>query len=109
MANPIDNLTPWKKGQSGNPGGRPKGKLNLNAMLEKFMENEIDTPKGKKQAAELFIEGLFKNALKGNSTAINQIIDRLAGKVKDQIKQDIKMDGVIFSDAEKTDTDNAPS
>lgn len=34
------NKTSWKKGECGNPKGRPKGSLNIAARLEKALENE---------------------------------------------------------------------
>lgn len=35
MARNTNNLRPWKRGQSGNPGGRPKSLKNLRELLEK--------------------------------------------------------------------------
>lgn len=37
MAN-EQNLTPWKKGQSGNPAGRKKGSHNRATIIRAFME-----------------------------------------------------------------------
>ena len=35
----IENLKPaWKKGESGNPNGRPKGSLNRSTIAKKWLE-----------------------------------------------------------------------
>ena len=39
MAN-NDNLKPFKKGQSGNPKGRPKGSKNRSTIIKKWLEVE---------------------------------------------------------------------
>lgn len=39
MANKEDNLSPaWKKGESGNPKGYPKGKKNRSTIAKKWLE-----------------------------------------------------------------------
>ena len=40
----VENLTPWKKGQSGNPVGRKKGSRNRATLLKLFMEYLDDDP-----------------------------------------------------------------
>ena len=37
MAN-NGNLKPFKKGESGNPNGRPKGSKNRSTIMEKWLE-----------------------------------------------------------------------
>ena len=41
-----DNLKSWKKGQSGNPKGRPKGSPNLKKLYMDLLmlENEVMNP-----------------------------------------------------------------
>lgn len=38
--NSIKNLESWKKGQSGNPAGRPKGRKNNATIIREVLENE---------------------------------------------------------------------
>ena len=33
----LDNLKPFKKGESGNPNGRPKGSLNRSTVAKKWL------------------------------------------------------------------------
>jgi len=40
--NPIPNSKPFKKGQSGNPNGRPK--KTINAIIDQFKESGIEIP-----------------------------------------------------------------
>jgi hypothetical protein len=44
MAGRIDNLRPWKPGQSGNPCGRPKRKW-LTDAIEEMLQERLDDPK----------------------------------------------------------------
>jgi hypothetical protein len=42
MANPnppLENLKPFKPGQSGNPAGKPKGTISLSTMIQELSEN----------------------------------------------------------------------
>lgn len=94
-----DNLKPWKKGESGNPNGRPPDALN--AAMKKLTKLELE------EIANLIIKGtladletLMKNkqttvikamiagvAVKtiknGDHGALNALLDRLLGKVKE--------------------------
>jgi len=86
-------LVPFKKGVSGNPGGRPKNGPDITAMLRaEGSKNIPDVPElnvvlvkmGLKPGctwAEMVVRSLFINAAKGNGTAIKEIWDRMAGKV----------------------------
>lgn len=71
MAN-EKNLKPFNKGESGNPGGRPKW-----ALVSKEIRNHLDDPEKIKE----LVETVFDLALKGNMRAIEFIADRVEGKV----------------------------
>ena len=64
---------PWKPGQSGNPGGRPKGK-SITAELRKLLD--------KGTTAEDLAEILLKMGKK-DLAALREVLDRSDGKVTD--------------------------
>ena len=89
----------FKKGQSGNPNGRPKGSRNLTTILREMLEEEIevnvDGVKTKKQFQEVIVRKLLQKANEGNLKAIEQILDRMEGKPVQ--KQEIKTDNPILT------------
>ena len=76
-------LPPWKKGQSGNPAGRPKGR-SLTDALRKLLDEGIDG----KDLADALAKKAYAQAMKGDFRFFNMIIERLDGKVTDQVQAD---------------------
>ena len=77
----IKNLRPWKKGQSGNPKGRPKKAVYVTTLLKEALGK---VPKGEVQertAAQLVVEALLRECFKGNVAAIKEVLDRAEGKL----------------------------
>ena len=77
---------PYKKGQSGNPAGKPKGTEHSATRLLRFL-HAIQTKKNPMSGADekmTLLEQLdlamMAKALKGDVRAYEQIIDRLEGK-----------------------------
>lgn len=87
MPNP-ENVIPhkWKKGQSGNPAGRPK-LPNLQEILAKVLGDE----KEEKSAAEAILAAMRAKAIRGDVRAAELLLDRAYGKPK----QDIDIEGSI--------------
>ena len=91
-----DNLVKhqWKKGQSGNPNGRPKSGFALNEYITDLANVEI---KDKKTMLEAVVAKVYKEALNGNMTAVNFLADRILGKpnqsigIKDTTDEPIKV------------------
>lgn len=76
-----NNLTPFVKGQSGNPNGRPK-KL---PALDLIMTNVMGDEKNGISAAEAIIMKLRDMATKGDIKAAQVLLDRAYGKAKQDI------------------------
>jgi hypothetical protein len=70
----------YKKGQSGNPGGRKKGGRNVKTIFGELMENTVElTEKGHKREIPL-IEALILQfaqcGMKGDWKAIDRLLER---------------------------------
>ena len=76
-------MAKFKKGQSGNPKGRPKGTTTLNSMLKKIGSEEVKATHADK--LEFIMRKVFDFAVKGESWAVHFIADRLEGKPKQTV------------------------
>lgn len=72
---------PFKKGQSGNPKGRPKKLPDLEVIMAAVLADES----GGITAAEQIIKALHKAAIKGNVRAAELLLDRAYGKITQKI------------------------
>lgn len=91
----IENLAPqWRPGQSGNPKGRPKGIVSITDTLRKVIEKKMETidpvtkNKDRKKIKEIIALALVGKALKGDVRAIQEMLDRLEGKVTQKVEAD---------------------
>jgi len=78
----TDNLKPaWKKGETGNPNGRPKGQRNYATIYREALEKIANTKGMTADEIETMIEevGILK-AMKGDFNFQRDIKDRLHGK-----------------------------
>ena len=75
----------WKKGQSGNPTGRPKSKTLSDAYRNKLEEPVPNDPEGRTWA-ELIAEAQVRDAVRGNVQAAREIADRTEGKARQAIE-----------------------
>jgi hypothetical protein len=93
----IENLQPFKKGQSGNPKGRPKKLPEIDKLLADVLGEEKDGV----TAAEAILKKLRAMAASGNLRAAEILLDRGYGKAKQQVdvKADISQTVVRFVDA----------
>jgi hypothetical protein len=76
--NPIPNSKPFKKGQSGNPKGRPPKLPHLDKLLDDVLGEEKDGL----TAAEAIIKALRGKAVKGDIRAAEILLDRAYGKAR---------------------------
>jgi hypothetical protein len=83
----IENLKPWKPGQSGNPGGRPK-KRPITERYAQFAEAPVEEktrkalklPKGA-TLADAAVKRAYQEAVDGNLDALKEIREAIEGKV----------------------------
>jgi Family of unknown function (DUF5681) len=80
----------WKPGQSGNPGGRPKGRSLTSRIRDLLDTNEID---GKpiedgKQVADLVVDVIIERALRGDFKFVDLVMNRIDGKLPDTVVVD---------------------
>jgi hypothetical protein len=87
----LENLKPWKPGQSGNPAGRKKKQKTMSTILREYMECKLDfkdpyTGKtGKKKTSEIIILKLIQKAIVSNDrNAMNDIINMLDGAARNE-------------------------
>lgn len=67
----------FKKGQSGNPGGRPKDAKRMWPIVERLLESKA--PTGKTYGEEV-IEAYVAQLLKGDMRALKELFDRTDGR-----------------------------
>jgi hypothetical protein len=97
MPNP-ENLTPYPKGVSGNPAGKPKGTQHSKTRLLRILDlvqkkrNPITGEEEEFTVLELMDMQMIAKALKGDQRAYEAVVDRLEGKPKQttDITADIK-------------------
>jgi len=75
----------WKKGQSGNPSGKPKSKTLSDAYKSKLEEPVPNDPDGRTWA-ELIAEAQVRDAVRGNVQAAREIADRTEGRARQAIE-----------------------
>jgi hypothetical protein len=85
---PNPNIKPrWKKGESGNPAGRPKGSRNYRTLFREAYKHIAKDLRLGKDPDALLVEILkrgIKEALRGNYNFYKDIMDRLYGKPKSE-------------------------
>ncbi len=86
------NLIPFKKGQSGNPKGRPKGAKSMTTRLKRILnrkikyQNPITEVEEEDKIINHLVDVLISKALSGEDKALLEILNRIDGKVKEEIE-----------------------
>ena len=79
----------WKRGQSGNPKGRPKGRLSLTALLRAKLQEVVDPETGETNA-DLLIRRIINEAkANGDFRFLNLALERMDGKVVTTIQANV--------------------
>jgi len=93
----IANLKPYKKGQSGNPKGRPLGSRDRRTViweaLKRIAEKKKMTPEEVEEAIQ--VAGIEKS-IKGSFLHFQEISNGLYGKITDNL--DVKSNGRSLAD-----------
>ena len=72
----------WQKGQSGNPKGRKPGPTPITDAIRKRLS--------KPKEVEALVELIFQRAkTDSSSTALNLLVERVDGKVKEQLEVEV--------------------
>ena len=94
--------TKFKKGQSGNPKGRPKSLPRLDVLLADILGEEQEGI----TAAAAIIMALRKKAVKGDTRAAELLLDRAYGKAKQDVERETIVYNVSVSKEEARDIIN---
>tara|TARA_R100001230_G_C5566079_1_gene89241 strand:+ start:313 stop:645 length:333 start_codon:yes stop_codon:yes gene_type:complete len=109
MAN-EENLIPYKKGQSGNPKGRPKGSKNRSTIAKKWLQVEQDLKNPLTSEIEtmsqedLMTLALIKKAREGDTQAYQKLMDSAYGQPIQQIEQ-TNIEQPLFPDVKEDNSD----
>lgn len=97
-------------GQSGNPNGRPKGR-SITSRLRDILEREEINGKplrDGKQVADLVAEALIKGARRGDIRHLQELLNRVEGKVPDKHMVTGADGGVLKIKVVYSDAGNSP-
>lgn len=87
----MKNQTSFKKGQSGNPNGRPAREWTVQSLIEEAMEEHDETGV---PAKKIIIKKLMQLAKRGDMIATKEIFNRIDGMP--QQKTDLTTGGEIL-------------
>lgn len=72
---------PWKKGESGNPKGRPTKEECITSIVKEMLEQiHPDDPK-KRTWKQLVAEAMLRHTVKGKGDFMKEVLNRTEGKV----------------------------
>jgi hypothetical protein len=94
--NPIPGSKPFKPGQSGNPLGKRKGTPNSATIIRKWLEVKsklVDPLTGettKMSHYDAVVLAQIAKALKADTPAFKELMDRLEGRAMQRIEAEVK-------------------
>lgn len=106
MADKLDNLKPFEKGESGNPNGRPKGAKNRSTIAKYWLEvnqklkNPLTGDTELMSQEDLMTLALIKKARDGDVSAYKALMDSGYGAPLQQIEQTI-LEQPLFPDVQE--------
>jgi hypothetical protein len=108
MADKLNNLKPFEKGESGNPNGRPKGSKNRSTIARQWLEvnqnlkNPLTGETETMSQEDLMTLALIKKAREGDVAAYKALMDSGYGAPLQQIEQTI-LEQPLFPDVQEND------
>jgi hypothetical protein len=109
MANKLDNLKKFEKGESGNPNGRPKGARNRSTIARQWLEvnqnlkNPLTGENETMSQEDLMTLALIKKARDGDVSAYKALMDSGYGAPLQQVEQTI-IEQPLFPDVSENDS-----
>ena len=109
MADKLENLKPFEKGESGNPNGRPKGAKNRSTIAKYWLEvnqklkNPLTNQEETMSQEDLMTLALIKKAREGDVTAYKALMDSGYGAPLQQVEQTI-IEQPLFPDVSENDS-----
>jgi len=91
----------WIPGQSGNPNGRPPNKRYLSELARDLLKTVRKGDLDGKTTDELVVLALVKEALKGNTKAIEMLHDWTEGKVPDKHQIETGDISIVYKQVKK--------
>ena len=110
MADKLNNLKPFEKGESGNPNGRPKGAKNRSTIARRWLEvnqslkNPLTGEQETMSQEDLMTLALIKKAREGDVTAYKALMDSGYGAPLQQIEQ-TNIEQPLFPDVQADNLD----
>ena len=104
-----NNLIPYKKGQSGNPKGRPVGSKNRSSIAKKWLcveqnlKNPLTSELEDMSQEDLMTLALIKKAREGDTQAYQKLMDSAYGAPLQQIEQ-TNIEQPLFPDVTEDDS-----
>jgi len=91
----------FKKGESGNPGGRPtRGKILTDALITALQREAKDCDGKPTRRLYVVADALVRRAQEGDIAAIREVFDRVEGKAEATTNINVKRDAREYTDAE---------
>lgn len=100
--------TRWRKGQSGNPAGRPRKEDCITSILEDQLSVAKPQDSQKRTWAQCVVAALLRSAASGNVKAIALILERTEGKIKGSLELE-GPEMMIFRWADTDDEQEGPN
>jgi hypothetical protein len=109
MADKLENLKKFEKGESGNPNGRPKGTRNRSTIARQWLEvnqnlkNPLTGESETMSQEDLMTLALIKKAREGDVSAYKALMDSGYGSPLQQVEQTI-IEQPLFPDVSENDS-----